>query len=131
MKQRTPNPTGPTEKLLEMMAANDPPIKQADLARDLGLSPTAILRYVRQLGTHSLDDRTWTRLARVFRDKYGLDVSAVRPVNWLSIDTSLVRHLDVFESKAQLEALVKIMEGSDKQEARDLLLVLARDRLAR
>lgn len=106
-------------------------MRQVQLARDLGVSATTIVRHLDALDDGTLDDRAWTQIARLLADKYQIDVTAIRPVRaTLAVDTSLVPFLDAFDG-TQLEALVKILEGSHQQAARDLLLVVARDRLAR
>lgn len=114
------------------MAETSPPVRMSDLARDLGVTPTSVHRYFRDLDAGTIGDDAWFRLADVLITKYDVAADQIRPVNrTVSVDTSLMPYLDAFTTKAQLEALAKILERSDKQQARDVLLVLARDRLAR
>ncbi len=117
------------DRLTAMMAARNPPVRQAMLARDMGLTPTSIFRYIKALNDGSIDDGVWAQLAELLKTKYGIDVTPLRPVRAaVTLDTSLVPLLDAFE-KGQLEALAKILEGP--RQARDTVLVLARDRLSR
>lgn len=115
-----------------MMAARQPPVRQTHLAADMGLTPTSIGRFFKQLDADTIDDRVWAELVDLLGKRYGIDASVVRPVRaTVTIDTSLTPYLDAFQTPQQLEALVHILEGSRKEQARDLLLVVARDRLAR
>lgn len=121
-----------SEQVLARMEAHEPRVRQSHLARDLDVTPVSVLRWLRQLDEGVIGDDAWSRIARMLRDKYGIDVSDIRPiVASTSLDTSLTPYLDIFAERKHLEAIVKILEGSHKQEARDLLLVIARDRLAR
>jgi hypothetical protein len=122
----------PSERVVERMTAHKPLVRQAALARDLGVTPTSVVRWFRQLDEGVINDAAWSDIARMLSDKYSIDVTDIRPVvPMTTLDTSLMPYLDAFEDKAQLEALIKILEGSHRQEARSLLIVLARDRLAR
>lgn len=121
----------PSEKLRALLGAHLPPVRQVQLASDLGVSATTVVRHLDQLDDGTLDERAWAHIARILMDKYAIDVSSIRPVRaTLAVDASLLPFLDAFDG-AQLEALVKILEGSHQQAARDLLLVVARDRLSR
>jgi hypothetical protein len=123
--------TKPTERLLELMRGVEPAVKQSDLARALRVTPTSVGRWFRQLDEGTIDDKAWAQIADAL-SAHGIDVGPIRPVRKvLTIDTSLTPHLDAFKTKDQLQALIGILEGSDKQQARELLLVMARDRLAR
>lgn len=122
----------PSEQLLSLMASRTPAVRQSQLARDMGITATSIGRYMKQMDNDTIDDHVWARMAEILRRKYAIEADSVRPVRKpLTVDDSLTPHLEAFKTKEQLEALIKILEGSDKQQARDLLIVIARDRLAR
>jgi AcrR family transcriptional regulator len=133
MKQRQKTKRIPAgHALLSLMAEAATPVRMSDLARDLGVTPTSVHRYFKDLDAGTISDDAWFRLADVLITKYGIAADQIRPVNrTVSVDTSLMPYLDAFTTKAQLEALTKILERSDKQQARDVLLVLARDRINR
>jgi transcriptional regulator with XRE-family HTH domain len=118
------------DKLTELMSARRPVVRQADLARDMGITGTSMARYFKQLETGTINEEVWAQLARLLQTKYGIDATAVRPLRTaLSVDTTLVPYLDAFSDAKQLEALIAILESNEKR-ATDLLLVLARDRLS-
>lgn len=131
MKPKSSSHDRPGSRLQALLGRHQPPVRQVQLAHDLGVSATTIVRYLRALDDGTLDERVWGQVARMLADKYQIDVTEIRPVRaTLSVDASLVPYLDGFDG-TQLEALVKILEGSHQQAARDLLLVVARDRLLR
>lgn len=121
------------QRFLELLASRTPSISQAALARDLGVTPTTMWRYVKGLDDGDIDERRWLQLVDILAKKYGVDATVIRAVKApaLTVDTSLTPYLDRFAEPEQLEALIAILERSDQQQARDLLLVLARDRLTR
>jgi hypothetical protein len=131
VKQKASGPDKPSEQFRALLGRHQPPVRQVQLAHDLGVSATTVVRHLAQLDDGTLDERAWGHIARILADKYQIDVTTIRPVRaTLAVDTSLIPYLDGFDG-AQLEALVRILEGSHQQPARDLLLVVARDRLAR
>jgi hypothetical protein len=120
------------EQLLALMAAQHPVVRQSHLARALGRTTTTVGRYFKQLDDGTIDDQVWAQMADILTHRFDIDAPSVRPVRAtaMTVDTSLTPYLDKFEAKEHLEALIKILESPD-QPARDLLVVLARDRLAR
>lgn len=123
-------PDSAVAKLSALMEARRPVVRQADLARDMGLTGTSMARYFKQLDAGTINEEVWTQIARLLQDKYGIDAAVVRPLRSpLAVDTTLVPCLDAFTEPKQLEALITILESNEKR-ATDLLLVLARDRLS-
>lgn len=138
------------KELLAMLTAKN--VRKAQLARDLGVTSTSIGRWFMELDDGTIADHAWTRLGGLLASKYGIDAAKLRPlpkaasVQAPSLDTSLVPHLDAFTTKEELTFLVRqlerpekavfvalkhIMERASTDQARDLVLVIARDRLAR
>lgn len=104
-------------------------ISQSRVGREMGMTPTSIGRYLDWLDEGSLNDDQWRDMAMAL-ERLGISAENVKPVPPTTpkrLPTDLVPLLDLFTTRTQVEALIKVATGPEG--ARELLALMAAERL--
>lgn len=115
------------DMLLKIMKERD--VSQSAIARDADVSPTTVKRWLDALNDGSIEDDQWRAFAEALR-RADINPELIRPVPPMKdklVPTDLLPLADVFLSRQQLEALIRIIDAKDG--ARAVLRVLVAERL--